>query len=79
MKRFTQQMHCCKTSLQWVWIGFKMTTEADAMLDDNVFACFASVEYIYFVFGGDFNLGKHQVTANAYYMLSEFCLSLIHI
>ena len=26
-----------------------------------------------FVFGGDFNLSKHQVTSNAYYMLSEFC------
>ena len=23
-----------------------------------------------FVFGGDFNLSKHQVTSNAYYMLS---------
>jgi len=26
-----------------------------------------------FVFGGDFNFSKHQVTANANNMLSEFC------
>jgi len=27
-----------------------------------------------FVFGGDFNLSKHQVTINAYDMLSKFCI-----
>jgi len=48
MHHFTQQTYRCKTSLQWTWFGFKMTTEADAMLDDNVFGCFASVESILF-------------------------------
>ena len=27
-----------------------------------------------FVFGGDFNISKHQVTINAYDMLSKFCI-----
>jgi len=41
-------LHAADAPLQWAWFGFKMTTEADAMLDDNVFGCFASVESILF-------------------------------
>ena len=43
---FMQQTHRCKTSLQGIWFGFKMTTDTEAKLDGNVFGCFVSVEYI---------------------------------
>jgi len=44
-----QQTHRCKTLLQSASFSFKMTqTQTDAMLDDNVFGCFASVESILF-------------------------------
>jgi len=46
MKRFMQQTHRCKTSLQGAWIGFKMMTNTDAMSDEMFFGCFASAEYI---------------------------------
>jgi len=42
----TQHTHRCKTSLQWALFGFNMTTDTGAMLDGNVFGCFASVECI---------------------------------
>jgi len=43
-----QQTHRYNTLLLCAWFSFTMMTEADAMLDDNVFGCFASVESILF-------------------------------